>query len=152
DIGYRIGPRLNAAGRLGCARLVIDLLTTTRREQAVDLARYLEDQNLKRQKLERALFGEARELGEAKYRDAPAPVLAGVGWHGGILGIVAGKLAELYGKPALVATLPAEGDGPAVGSGRSVAGFALHEALAACGEWLQSHGGHAMAAGFRVRR
>jgi single-stranded-DNA-specific exonuclease len=150
DIGYRLAPRLNAAGRLGCARLVVDLLTTTRREQAVDLARYLEDQNQKRQKLERAILHEAREQVETHYLDDPALVVAGAGWHGGILGIVASRLAELYGRPALMITLPVEGNGPGVGSGRSVPGFALHKALAACGEWLLGHGGHAAAAGFRV--
>jgi single-stranded-DNA-specific exonuclease len=150
DVAYRLAPRLNAAGRLGCARLVVDLLTTTRREQAVDLARYLEDQNQKRQKLERMILAEAREQVEAHYLDDPALVVAGAGWHGGILGIVASRLADLYGKPSLMIALPAEGDGPGVGSGRSVPGFALHRALAACGDWLLSHGGHAAAAGFRV--
>ena len=151
DVAYRLAPRLNAAGRLGCARLVVDLLTTTRREQAVDLARYLEDQNQKRQKLERTILAEACEQVEAHYRDDPALVVAGAGWHGGILGIVASRLADLYARPALMITLPTEGDGPGVGSGRSVPGFALHQALAACGDWLLSHGGHAAAAGFRVR-
>ncbi|HZY87983.1 MAG TPA: single-stranded-DNA-specific exonuclease RecJ, partial [Gemmataceae bacterium] len=155
DIGYKIAPRLNAAGRLGCARLVVDLLTTTRREQAVDLARYLEEQNGKRQTLERRMVSEARQLVEEQGRGGdPALVLAGRDWHGGVIGIVAGRLAELYARPALMIALPAEGDGDgrsAAGSGRSVPGFALHEALAACGEHLLSHGGHAAAAGFRLR-
>jgi single-stranded-DNA-specific exonuclease len=156
DIGFKIGPRLNAAGRLGCARLVVDLLTTTRREQAVDLARYLEDQNGKRQALERRILSEARQLAEEQGRlDDPALVLASAAWHGGVIGIVAGRLAELYGRPALVIKLPsADGDnghgGLAVGSARSVVGFALHEALAACGDLLRGHGGHQAAAGFRL--
>jgi single-stranded-DNA-specific exonuclease len=152
DIAFKLGPRLNAAGRLGCARLVVELLTTTRREQAVDLARFLEDTNAKRQTLERRLVQEARDQAEAKgYATMPAVVLAGAGWHGGVLGIVAGKLAELYGRPALMISLPTEGDGPGVGSGRAPGGFPLHRALEACGQLLLSHGGHAAAAGFRVR-
>src|SRR5262249_50573477 len=76
-VGFRLGPRLNAAGRLGCARLVVELLTTPQRERAVDLARFLEDQNLKRQALERRMVSEARQMVEAAGRpDDPALVLA----------------------------------------------------------------------------
>jgi single-stranded-DNA-specific exonuclease len=157
DVGFKIAPRLNAAGRLGCARLVVDLLTTPRREQAVDLARYLEDQNAKRQALERRMVAEARELIQSDgHHRHPALVLALPGWHAGVIGIVAGRLVELYGRPALMIAIPSEGaDGEAaavgVGSGRSVPGFPLHEALRSCTDLLEGHGGHAMAAGFRVR-
>jgi single-stranded-DNA-specific exonuclease len=154
DIGYRLAPRLNAAGRLGCARLVVDLLTTTRPEQAADLARFLEDQNQKRQTLERRLLSEARQQIEETGRDGDhALVLAGGGWHAGIIGIVASRLVDLYGRPALMIALPGGrgAEGPAVGSGRSVPGFALHEALQACGDLLEGHGGHQAAAGFRIR-
>jgi single-stranded-DNA-specific exonuclease len=150
DIGYTLAPRLNAAGRLGCARLAIELLTTPSRQRAVDLARYLEEQNKKRQFMERHILAHAREMVEADGVDgAPALVLAHADWHPGLIGIVAGRLAELYGRPALLIALR-EADMPGQGSGRSVAGFALHEALAACGEDLVSHGGHAAAAGFRI--
>ncbi|HEY7423938.1 MAG TPA: single-stranded-DNA-specific exonuclease RecJ [Gemmataceae bacterium] len=159
DIGYKIAPRLNAAGRLGCARLVVDLLTTTSEEQANQLARYLEEQNAQRQTIERRMVSEARKMVEEQGRgDDPALVLAHAGWHAGIIGIVAGRLVELYGRPALMIALPnpdAEGNGRhvrvGVGSGRSVPGFALHEALRACGDLLLGHGGHAAAAGFRIR-
>ena len=158
DIGYKIAPRLNAAGRLGCARLVVDLLTTTNEEQANQLARYLEEQNAQRQTIERRMVSEARMMVEEQGRgDDPALVLAHDGWHAGIIGIVAGRLVELYGRPALMIALPnpdAGGNGRhvrvGVGSGRSVPGFALHEALRACGDLLLGHGGHAAAAGFRV--
>jgi single-stranded-DNA-specific exonuclease len=159
DVAFRLGPRLNAAGRLGCARLVVDLLTTSSDEQALQLARYLEDQNAKRQTLERRMVAEARERieAEALHRD-PALVLAQPGWHAGVIGIVAGRLAELYGRPALMISLPdpekANEDGHAgagLGSGRSIPGFALHEALRACDDLLLGHGGHHAAAGFRVR-
>jgi single-stranded-DNA-specific exonuclease len=159
DIGYRIAPRLNAVGRLGQARLAVDLLTTTRREHAVDLARHMEALNADRQKLERGMVERAKELIAEQRREAdPALVLDSGEWHGGVVGIVAGRLAEQYGRPALMITLPKpnpdaeDGYGRlAVGSGRSIAGVPLHEALKACGDLLVGHGGHAMAAGFRLR-
>jgi single-stranded-DNA-specific exonuclease len=169
DIGYKIAPRMNAAGRLGCARLVVELLTTTNEEQANRLARYLEDQNAQRQTIERRMVAEARKMVEEQGRgEDPALVLAHLGWHAGIIGIVAGRLADLYARPTLMIALP---DTPpssppslggekggrdgrhvrvGVGSGRSVPGFALHEALRACDDLLLGHGGHAAAAGFRV--
>ena len=156
DIGFKIAPRLNAAGRLGCARLVVDLLTTTNEEQSLQLARYLEEQNAQRQTIERRMVSEARKMVEEQGRgDDPALVLAGAGWHGGVIGIVAGRLAELYARPALMIALPtADGDGlharVGMGSGRSVHGLALHEALRACGDLLLGHGGHAAAAGLRI--
>lgn len=158
DVGFKLAPRLNAAGRLGCARLVVDLLTTSQPDQALTLARYLEDQNGRRQALERRIMSEARELVETQgWHTDPALVVAGSGWHGGVIGIVAGRLADLYGRPALVIALPdssrADGDGRvlfAPGSGRSIAGFALHKALHACGDLLLGHGGHNSAAGFRI--
>ncbi|HEY7311526.1 MAG TPA: single-stranded-DNA-specific exonuclease RecJ [Gemmataceae bacterium] len=158
DIGYKIAPRMNAAGRLGCARLVVDLLTTTNEEQANRLARYLEDQNAQRQTIERRMVSEARKMVEEQGRgDDPALVLAHPGWHAGIIGIVAGRLVDQYARPTLMIALPAPGaDGNGlhvrvgVGSGRSVPGFALHEALRVCGDLLLGHGGHAAAAGFRI--
>jgi single-stranded-DNA-specific exonuclease len=173
DIGYKLAPRLNAAGRLGCARLVVELLTTLRPEQATQLARYLEEQNSQRQTLERRMVQEARKLIEEQARGEDAAlVLAHAGWHAGIIGIVAGRLSEQFGRPALMIALPPEDATQSVadvrthaeraneeggrhvragvGSGRSIAGFSLHEALKACDDLLLSHGGHAAAAGFRV--
>jgi single-stranded-DNA-specific exonuclease len=103
-------------------------------------------------------LSEARGLVEATGgHEAPAIVLANAGWHSGILGIVASRLVDLYGRPSLMIALPAANgadNGHAsvgVGSGRSIHGLALNEALKACGDLLVSHGGHAMAAGFRAR-
>jgi single-stranded-DNA-specific exonuclease len=150
DIGYTLAPRLNAAGRLGTARLAVELLTTPSAERAAELARYLENLNSQRQQLERRILHEAREQIERDgLADHPALVLAGAGWHPGLIGIVAGRLADQYGRPALMIAL-ADGE-VGVGSGRSVAGFALHEALRACADDLLAHGGHAAAAGFRLR-
>lgn len=155
DVAFKLAPRMNAAGRLGCARLVVELLTTTSTQRAADLARFLEEQNQQRQTLERRIATQAREMAEEQ-DDAPALVLASADWHPGVIGIVAGRLAEQYARPVLMVavTKVRAGEGEELvgqGSGRSVAGFALHEALKDCTDLLLSHGGHAMAAGFRVQ-
>jgi single-stranded-DNA-specific exonuclease len=149
DVGFKLAPRLNAAGRLGCARLVVELLTTGSPQRAKDLATYLESQNQQRQIIERRIAAQARDLAsDVPHRDAPALVLSGGDWHAGVIGIVAGRLAEQLGRPVLL--IAGGADGVCPGSGRSIPGFKLHEALAHCGEHLVSHGGHAAAAGFRV--
>lgn len=153
DIGFRLAPRINAVGRMGQAAVAVELLTTTRRERAVDLARHFEYLNETRQKLEREAVHKAKQLVETEGRlNDAALVLASAEWHGGIVGIVAGRLAEQFGRPTLMITLPKpDSDFPwATGSGRSIPGVALHEALKACGDLLVSHGGHAAAAGFKV--
>ena len=107
DIAYKLAPRLNAAGRLGCARLVVDLLTTPSDQRARDLAEFLESQNQQRQQLERKIVAQARELIESDRRhDGPALVLASDDWHPGVIGIVAGRLASHFGRPALVIAAP----------------------------------------------
>jgi single-stranded-DNA-specific exonuclease len=155
DVSFKLAPRLNAVGRLGCARLVVELLTTSSPQRAADHARSLEEQNRQRQIIERRILVQAREMVETNgLGQAPALVLASPDWHGGVIGIVAGRLADQYARPALLIALRKEqGDGPPVGqgSGRSVPGFPLHEALQKCNEVLMSHGGHKAAAGFRVR-
>ncbi len=161
DIAFKLAPRLNAAGRLGCARLVVDLLTTSEERHARELARYLEDQNTRRKTLERETVYSARQMVEAgALNGTSALVLASPDWHPGIIGIVASRLVDLYGRPVLMIALRPESDhGESLqpsgligqGSGRSVPGFALHEALQACGEHLLTHGGHKAAAGFKIR-
>ncbi len=151
DVSFRLAPRLNAAGRLGYAGLVVELLTTKKAKRAEEIATYLESQNAERQSIERKIVREAKELVEAGgYDSAPAIVLGSVDWHAGVVGIVAGRLADYYARPTLIAALK-DGDGASFGSGRSIAGFALHEALMACDDLLLGHGGHAAAAGFRVQ-
>jgi single-stranded-DNA-specific exonuclease len=150
DIGFSLAPRLNAAGRLGCARLAVELLTTPSRQRAVDLARYLEEQNKKRQQMERHILAHARQkLEEYDLERTPALVLESADWHPGLIGIVAGRLVDLYARPVLLIALPDQSS-PGHGSGRSIPGFKLHEALQACGDGLLSHGGHAAAAGFKI--
>ena len=148
DIGYALAPRLNAAGRLGTARLAVELLTTTSRERALVLADYLERQNKERQLMERRMLHEARAQA-AHYLHSPAFVLASPEWHPGLLGIVASRLVDQYARPVLMIALR-EGQPHGQGSGRSVPGFKLHEALEECTSDLVGHGGHATAAGFRI--
>src|SRR5262249_18940490 len=104
DIGFALAPRLNAAGRLGTARLAVGLLTTPSTDRAGQLARYLEDQNQQRQTLERRILSEARVLAE-ECNGSPALVLASAQWHPGLVGIVASRLVDLYGRPALMIAL-----------------------------------------------
>ncbi len=154
DVSFRLAPRINAVGRLGCARMVVDLLTTLSAERATKLAEFLEKQNVERQRIERAIWSEVRDRIEQDGVDGqPALVLASAEWHPGVIGIVAGRLAECYARPVLLIALrPEQPDGAPVGrgSGRSVPGIALHEALRACGEHLLRHGGHVAAAGFTI--
>jgi single-stranded-DNA-specific exonuclease len=153
DVSFKIGPRINAAGRLGCARLVVELLTTTNPRKAAEIAAFLEGQNGQRQTIERKATAQAKEMVEQNgWADAPAIVIghAAAEWHQGVVGIVAGRLVEHYGKPALVIALK-DDDQPSSGSGRSVKGFELHTALDACTDLLEGHGGHAAAVGLRVK-
>ena len=153
QLGFQIAPRINAVGRLGQALMAVELLTTRQRQRAVDLARHCEEQNSARQKLERDTLQIARERLEEEGRaEDPALVLARSDWHPGVVGIVAGRLADRYARPTLLITLPKSGSREelAVGSGRSLHGIPLHEALRACDDLLVAHGGHAAAAGFRL--
>jgi single-stranded-DNA-specific exonuclease len=154
DISFKLAPRLNAVGRLGSARLVIELLTTTSPQRAADLARFLEGQNDQRQQFERRILAKARQMvSEGNFDGTPALVLADPDWHPGIVGIVASRLVDLYARPVLLIALRQERAECVIGqgSGRSVPGFSLHKALEACGEHLLSHGGHAAAAGFKIQ-
>src|SRR5262249_26230900 len=121
-IGYTLAPRINAAGRLGQARLAVELLATSSEQRAADLARYLNEQNDLRQKIEGRILREARELAELNYDldKTSAVVLASEDWHPGVIGIVAGRLVDRYARPVLLISLK---DRPGQGSGRSVANF-----------------------------
>ncbi len=152
DLGYTIGPRLNAAGRLGQAELAIELLTTENPQRAETIAQFMEEMNLQRQTMERSMtraaMKQARTFGDPEM--APALVLADHEWHAGVIGIVAGRMAEKYNCPVVMIANDPLGVKPGIGSARGVCGFNLHEALAECGHLLESHGGHAAAAGLRV--
>ncbi|HEX4147585.1 MAG TPA: single-stranded-DNA-specific exonuclease RecJ [Pirellulales bacterium] len=152
DLGFALAPRLNAAGRLGQAQLGVELLVTSSTERAVDLAEYINELNSSRQSLERSIYLAALKQAQENFdleRD-PALVLADHGWHPGVIGIVAGRLAEKFCRPVVLIGLDTAGVKPGIGSARSVPGFNLHQALAACTEHLLSHGGHAAAAGLKI--
>jgi len=152
DIAFTIGPRLNAAGRLGQAPLAIELLSTESPQRAMQLAEFVHELNDQRQSLERGILKAAKkQLGaDADRHGLPAIVLADREWHPGVIGVVAGRLAEKLHCPVVLIALDPLGAKPGVGSGRSVPGFNLHEALSACGEHLASHGGHQAAAGLTI--
>jgi single-stranded-DNA-specific exonuclease len=144
--GFRLGPRINAAGRLQRADAALELMLTSDEDRAAEVARELDQLNSERQDEEtRTLF--AAEAALKGHVHLPAIVVAGEGWHPGVVGIVASRLVERYHRPALVAAI--EGDS-ARGSGRSISGFDLHAGLAACSELLSRFGGHKMAAGFEL--
>src|SRR3954462_7520870 len=146
-IGFRLAPRLNAAGRLGRPEAALELLLTEERDQAAPLAQQLEELNRDRQMVEERILREAVEeiesWPEAK-RGRRAYVVAGADWHEGVIGIVASRLVERYARPVV---LIAGTDGDWKGSGRSIAGFELHDALRQCAGQLERWGGHAAAAG-----
>ncbi len=152
DVAFAIGPRLNAAGRLGQAMLGVELLVTASAERGQALAEYLHELNGSRDSLERSVYLAARKQAQDEFDVAgdPALVLASRGWHAGVIGIVAGRLAEKFHRPVVLIALDELGIKPAVGSARGIAGLDLHAALSECGEHLVAHGGHAAAAGLKI--
>ena len=152
DIGFVLGPRLNAAGRLGQAQLGVELLTTDSPDRAKSLAEYIHELNNSRASLERSIYLAANKQVKEEFdpEGDPALVLSGRGWHKGVIGIVAGRLAEKYHRPVVMISLDELGSSPGTGSARSVGGVNLHEALYACTENLVTFGGHAAAAGLRI--
>jgi single-stranded-DNA-specific exonuclease len=154
DIGFALAPRLNAAGRLGQAQLAVELLVTDRPERAEELAQYVDGLNSSRKTLEGSIYLAANKQVKQDFdpeRDS-ALVLAEHGWHPGVIGIVAGRLADKYHRPVVMIAWDQMGFKPGAGSARSVPGFDLGAALEACGEHLLSHGGHAAAAGLRIEQ
>ncbi len=151
DIAFWIAPRINAAGRLEQGRLAVELLTTENPERALHLAAYFEELNKNRRTAELRIFKQAKALVQEhpEWKEAPALVVASSGWHAGVIGIVANRVAEHFEKPTLLLTISADNT-MASGSGRSYAGFDLHAGLEACSDWLLSFGGHRAAAGVRV--
>jgi single-stranded-DNA-specific exonuclease len=154
-IGFRLAPRINAAGRLYRADAGLELVLTDDVERAEAIAAELDAVNGERRHTETRILFEA-EAQVAATGEAPAYVLAGDGWHPGVIGIVASRIAERHHRPVLMIALPtADGDGACdqgTGSGRSIPGFDLLGALDACAGHLLRHGGHRAAAGCTVAR
>ena len=152
DVAFRLAPRLNAAGRMGKASCGIEMLTTADDARADQLAAYVHELNTVREHEERSIqLAAVKQVKERFDPQAdPAIVLADRGWHPGVIGIVAGRLAEKWHRPVvMIAQDPHQGR-PATGSVRSVPGFDVHAALAACKEHFVKWGGHAAAAGLTI--
>ena len=151
DFAFRLGPRINAAGRLYRADAGVELMLTADDARAKQIAEELDRANHERRDTEREVLNGAeaalRELPE-EYRDAPALVIAGRGWHPGVVGIVASKLVERHYRPVVLISLDSDGAGR--GSGRSIPGFDLLGALRACDPHLVRYGGHRAAAGLEI--
>ena len=147
-LAFGIAPRLNAAGRVGDAARAAELLLTDDDEVATGLATVLNNENIRRQGLEKEILAEAIEIIEKKgYKHNRVIVVAGENWHGGVLGIVASRLCEKYSRPTVVLSSL---DGVANGSARSIKGFSIYEALKECSYILTKFGGHEMAAGLTL--
>jgi single-stranded-DNA-specific exonuclease len=149
-VGFRLAPRINAAGRLGHPRAALELLLTEDRDEARRLADRLEELNRDRQAVEdrilRAAIAQVEDWPESKRRRR-AYVVWGEDWHEGVIGIVASRLVERYHRPVV---LIAGTEGPWKGSGRSIPSFDLHAALGACSQFLERFGGHRAAAGLSI--
>jgi len=149
-IGFRLGPRLNAAGRLTTAEKALRLLLTNDAFEAAALAGELDEQNRNRQSIEREIVqaAEAR-IAEENLSESPAIVLGDRDWHPGVLGIVASRIARSYHRPTIIVGFDDAGLGK--GSGRSIPGLSLVSVLGRCGNLLEKFGGHEMAAGLTIR-
>ncbi|MEM6912023.1 MAG: single-stranded-DNA-specific exonuclease RecJ [Verrucomicrobiota bacterium] len=149
DISFKLGPRLNASGRLDTAKLSLDLLLEEAPAKAKQIAEALDRQNRERQRVEERIREEAlAQLNGFDPEQEAAIVLGSRGWHPGVIGIVASRLMRLHHRPTIVVAFDEEGIGK--GSGRSIEGLSLVEALDACRPHLLKGGGHAMAAGLSV--
>ncbi|HEX7010684.1 MAG TPA: single-stranded-DNA-specific exonuclease RecJ [Phycisphaeraceae bacterium] len=149
-VGFVLGPRLNACGRMGHAKEAVRLLTEADEPTAAQLAAFLTAQNEQRRATERRIFQEAWQMvteGQHHAQDRRAIVLGKEGWHPGVIGIVASRLVERFCRPVVLLHYD---NGVAHGSARSVEGVSIHEAFAACAEYLDRFGGHAMAAGLAL--
>ncbi len=152
-IGFRLAPMLNAAGRMGHARLAVELLTSDSSIRSMQIAEYLKEQNSQRQQCERKIFKQACEMiveGDLNHPDRKSIVLACENWHTGVIGIVASRIVDKFYRPTIMINAGSCEAGIAQGSGRSIPGFCLLSAIKACSHHLASFGGHKMAAGITI--
>ena len=149
-IGFRLAPILNAAGRMGHARLAVELLTCNNAAKAKEIAEYLKQQNGERQKYERTIFNQAYEMvcqQGLNSEENRSIVLADSSWHSGVIGIVAARLVDKFHRPAIMIN---SCNHIAQGSARSIDGFDILKAISTCSHHLASFGGHKMAAGLKI--
>jgi single-stranded-DNA-specific exonuclease len=151
DLGFRLGPRINAAGRMDAARAVVELFESKNMGQARALAEQLDARNRERRDVQQKVTERAvAELELSGAGETSVVVVAGDGWHRGVIGLAASKIAERFGRPAVVISLDEDGTGH--GSARSGDDFHMLDALTGCADILEAFGGHAHAAGLSVRR
>jgi single-stranded-DNA-specific exonuclease len=151
DIGFRLGPRINAAGRMDAARAVVELLGTTDKNEAQRIAKRLDDRNLERKQVQQQIVELAiseLETSKGGQPDSYVAVIAGEGWHRGVIGIAASKIAERINRPCVVFSI--EGD-VAHGSGRSIEAYHLLNGLTSCADLFEKFGGHSHAAGITIK-
>ncbi len=147
NVAFGLAPRINAAGRIGSAERAVKLLLSDDYDEALELANEINDDNISRQQTEQEILAEAVEQIDLhpSWKYDGVLVVSGEGWHDGVIGIVASRLVEKYGKPTIVITV--DENSAAKGSGRSIDGFSLYDALCACDSVLEHYGGHTLAAG-----
>jgi single-stranded-DNA-specific exonuclease len=149
DVGFRLGPRINAVGRMAGASAAVDLFDAPNIETAMKLAVEMNEQNLARQQAEADILAQVMEAIERDpgVRQSRVAVIAGEGWHRGVIGIVASKVVEHLHRPAIIIAIE---DGKGHGSGRSIEAFHLLNGLESCGELFERFGGHSHAAGLAI--
>lgn len=148
-ISFGVAPRINACGRMGAQEEALKLLLTESQEEADEITETLNQYNQERQATEKAIFEEAVQQIEQSEKDSPCLVVGNEKWHHGVIGIVSSKVTELYFKPSILICFEEE---EGKGSGRSIPGFDLHEALMNCGTYIERFGGHSMAIGISVKK
>ena len=148
DVGFRIGPRINAAGRMDAARAVVELFSTRDRNEADRLARHLDTRNQERKEVQRRIVDLAIEELQKQSANPYVAVIAGEGWHRGVIGIAASKIAERINRPCVVFSI--DGD-VAHGSGRSIEPYHLLNGLTSCADLFEKFGGHSHAAGITLK-
>ena len=148
-ISFGVAPRINACGRMGDEKVALNLFLAKNPEEAKKLAITLNEYNIERQTIEKRIFDEATEKIENDEKDNTCIIVGNEGWHHGIIGIVASKVTEMYFKPSILICFEGE---EGKGSGRSIPGFDLHEALMKCGDCLEKFGGHSMAIGVTIKK
>lgn len=150
-ISFGVAPRINACGRMGKAEEALELFLSKDKSEVNELTNKLNEHNRKRQETEKTIFENAVEKIKEEHLDEnKAIIVGGENWHHGVIGIVSSKITEMYFKPSIL--LSFEEDGIGKGSGRSIPGFDLHEALVKCSDTIEKFGGHSMAVGITVKK
>ncbi len=151
SIGFGIGPRLNAAGRMAHAKIAVELLLSDKATEADEIAHKLDELNIERKAAVDEITVQAEiEAIKQQAKHQQVFVIAGKGWHEGVIGIAASRMVEKFYRPTLVLSID-ETTGLAKGSARSIPGFNLYEALSSCGDLFEKFGGHEMAAGMTIQ-